>query len=570
MRKTMTWVGFFVSALLLFTTPSFGQSKSMDRAAFGSVPAVPHVLDVDKAAGQARATAFDETLLYYDLTRPVVIPVDLGARPDRIFRAVILFFEAPFDGTVDRVDFSLENRAPSPGIRGTGTLRIKLIEGAFVLTDPIFQPGIDSVDVDFSALAARQFPQPGNFVNQIDLSSGDFEIVKDEQYVLQLAVVDASNDAALTFLFDGGSTDTTDTRYFPARSLIYVDSLDVDAADVFFSIRNSAEPAFVNANLLLELQLTKAPPPPAAVASMQFVHNVPGTGPVDVYVGDSLVVEGLDFRQATSRLTVLAGEQRIDLVAAGDPDNGNPILSKTVTLIEQRAHWAVALGALGQNLDVVVKPISGDRSEDGKTFLVIAHGGNGADAVDFRILDETPPMMLVDDLAFGQFTDPIVIETGIYNIEVLANDARVDVFRLEIGESNSLDAGAKLVLTSGTVGGDPALALLTVDGVGNVEMPAISTATEDRDVPGRFALHGNYPNPFNPETTIRFDVASAGFTRLAVFNLLGQEVATLVAEPLAVGAYGVVFDATGLPSGPYIYRLTADGYVQQRTLMVLK
>ncbi len=81
---------------------------------------------------------------------------------------------------------------------------------------------------------------------------------------------------------------------------------------------------------------------------------------------------------------------------------------------------------------------------------------------------------------------------------------------------------------------------------------------------------GSRSNPFNPTTTIRFDLDAPGFTTLRIYNLLGQAVATLVAEPMPVGAYEMVFDASGLPSGPYVYRLTSGRVLQQRMLMLIK
>ncbi len=75
-------------------------------------------------------------------------------------------------------------------------------------------------------------------------------------------------------------------------------------------------------------------------------------------------------------------------------------------------------------------------------------------------------------------------------------------------------------------------------------------------VPEGFALMQNYPNPFNPVTTIRFRVQGSGQVTLKVYDVLGREVRTLVNENLHAGSYEVTFDATGLASGVYFYRLT--------------
>ncbi len=75
-------------------------------------------------------------------------------------------------------------------------------------------------------------------------------------------------------------------------------------------------------------------------------------------------------------------------------------------------------------------------------------------------------------------------------------------------------------------------------------------------VPKQYSLQQNYPNPFNPTTNIKFDVAQTGFAKLAVFDVLGREVTTIVSEILRSGQYQVSYNASNLPSGVYFYRLT--------------
>jgi hypothetical protein len=85
-----------------------------------------------------------------------------------------------------------------------------------------------------------------------------------------------------------------------------------------------------------------------------------------------------------------------------------------------------------------------------------------------------------------------------------------------------------------------------------------------------YELHQNYPNPFNPSTTIKFEIKNNNDVTLKVFNLLGQEVATLVNEELASGSYGVNFDGKALASGVYIYRITAGNYTEAKRMLFLK
>jgi len=88
--------------------------------------------------------------------------------------------------------------------------------------------------------------------------------------------------------------------------------------------------------------------------------------------------------------------------------------------------------------------------------------------------------------------------------------------------------------------------------------------------PAGFALAQNFPNPFNPTTTIEFSLAETGAATLAVFDLAGRRVATLVEGLVERGAHAVVFDAGALPSGVYVYALTAGAGSLSRKLVLIK
>jgi hypothetical protein len=92
----------------------------------------------------------------------------------------------------------------------------------------------------------------------------------------------------------------------------------------------------------------------------------------------------------------------------------------------------------------------------------------------------------------------------------------------------------------------------------------------DAPVPVEYGLDQNYPNPFNPATKIGFRIAEAGPVKLQVFDLLGREVSVLVNEQKDAGSYEVTFDASGLPSGMYVYKLTAGSYVDARKLLLVR
>jgi hypothetical protein len=102
-----------------------------------------------------------------------------------------------------------------------------------------------------------------------------------------------------------------------------------------------------------------------------------------------------------------------------------------------------------------------------------------------------------------------------------------------------------------------------------------SAVSELAGVPQSFALEQNYPNPFNPSTSIRFSVAQPGHVSLKVYNVLGVEVASLVNQQKDAGTFTVNWNASGLPSGMYLYRLSIASdkgqvFDQSKKLVLLK
>ena len=89
-------------------------------------------------------------------------------------------------------------------------------------------------------------------------------------------------------------------------------------------------------------------------------------------------------------------------------------------------------------------------------------------------------------------------------------------------------------------------------------------------VGGVYKLEQNYPNPFNPNTTIKYTIPSQSFVQLKVYDVLGNEVATLVDEEKSIGSYTVSFNALNIPSGVYFYSLTAGDFTQTKKMILMK
>ena len=90
------------------------------------------------------------------------------------------------------------------------------------------------------------------------------------------------------------------------------------------------------------------------------------------------------------------------------------------------------------------------------------------------------------------------------------------------------------------------------------------------EVAENFSLSQNYPNPFNPSTKIKFAVPNSSFVKLAVYDMLGREVSSLVNEQLQPGTYEYEFDAIGLNSGVYFYKISTEGFSEVKKMILLK
>jgi len=106
--------------------------------------------------------------------------------------------------------------------------------------------------------------------------------------------------------------------------------------------------------------------------------------------------------------------------------------------------------------------------------------------------------------------------------------------------------------------------VLRYDGVSWVDQNNAKT------YPNQFSLSQNYPNPFNPSTTIEFSLPKSEFVNLRIYNILGEEVATLVSDKLQVGNHTYQFDGSNLASGVYLYRIEAGEFQQVRKMILLR
>ncbi len=102
-------------------------------------------------------------------------------------------------------------------------------------------------------------------------------------------------------------------------------------------------------------------------------------------------------------------------------------------------------------------------------------------------------------------------------------------------------------------------------------IPPVSAGNEKTDNSAPvFIVRNSYPNPFNPETSIKFSIPARELVTLKIYSVLGKEVATLVNEIRNAGTHEVKFNASSLPSGTYFYRIESGNFVGTKKMMLVK
>jgi hypothetical protein len=110
--------------------------------------------------------------------------------------------------------------------------------------------------------------------------------------------------------------------------------------------------------------------------------------------------------------------------------------------------------------------------------------------------------------------------------------------------------------------------IITNDLVTAIEVTKVSI--EDGNLPSEYELQQNYPNPFNPSTTFKYSIAKQSSVLIRIYDLIGNEIETLVNEEKPVGTYELTWNANNLPSGVYFYQLQAGDFVETKKMILMK
>jgi len=297
-----------------------------------------------------------------------------------------------------------------------------------------------------------------------------------------------------------------------------------------------------------------------AAAQAQLINAVASSS-VDIVLSNPAnqqLTQSLNFREATPlSLAVPAGNVTIEARTQG---SSTAFASTTTTLEVGKSYFIVAGGTTGNGTLMVAEAMAQAANNEIRTAFANAVSGSPGSGLDVNLLTTSnPPQIeqsLVENVAFGAAPTPYVqLPERNMNIQVADGGNEIGVFRFLLnGRPGETFVG---VLTGQNANASLALDLYRTNGE---RLGDTVTASEaETDVPDAFALQGNYPNPFNPTTTIRFDLREAATVHVDIIDVLGRVVMTVPEQDYASGTnHALDIDAASLPSGMYLYRVVAD------------
>ncbi|GAB5518718.1 MAG: hypothetical protein RhofKO_09690 [Rhodothermales bacterium] len=395
-------------------------------------------------------------------------------------------------------------------------------------------------------------------------------------------------------LFIGTGTETSVTLTFSQIDALF-DAYGIGFGDdlTIYHRAWASDGSLLTAGDAAEVTLTRGP---VDVGFLQVINNIQDVDDLDIYADSVIDPLGLLFvdsdgfmefatdletLDATGIIPMNAGPAIVRVALGGSDESDENFLEIAWNFTANEGAVLVLNGLLQQDVDFVGAPLKLVADDDDKVEINVVHGSFGAPSVDVNVIDDTPNhdfvVQLANDLAYNSDTGYIAVDPLAYNIEVTTADGntQVDVFRPELdnlydllsdNDGPTLTVVAQGLLNRAGTQEEFTLGLYDIDG--NRYQPAKVTDVEgpDAEVPVDFALEGNYPNPFNPSTTIRFSLPETAEVTVTVYDMLGRDILSVPAQQLAAGSNRTVqLDASTLASGLYVYRVHAVGVQNTHT-----
>lgn len=332
---------------------------------------------------------------------------------------------------------------------------------------------------------------------------------------------------------------------------------------------------------------------------LQAVHNAadPMLAIIDIYIsvfGSPFdKVEDVPFRAATPFIDVPIPNLPIDVgIAPGNSTSINDTLRNFRVVVPAGVTYigliqgVVNTAQFAPNpdgLDISLNPVINQNGREtsnnpGEVDFFFVHGVTDAPTLDVSIRNGAN---LVNDAAYGDFTGYISLGPSIHEIDITDaagttilysfafdlsgfTDSAVTVFASGFVDPSANQNGEPFGLFAATPGGN----VIQFSTITDINPPVANTAEG-------YQLSQNYPNPFNPTTTISWKLAVGSHVELAIYDLLGQRIRTLVDGNKPAGAHQAQWDGRddrgrAVSSGVYVYQIEAGGFVQSRKMLLVR
>jgi hypothetical protein len=333
-------------------------------------------------------------------------------------------------------------------------------------------------------------------------------------------------------------------------------------------------------------------------ARLQVIHNAadPAAEIVDVYVNDDLLLDNFAFRAATPFVEVPAEVTlNIGVAPPNSSSSADALATFPVEFEDNETYVAIANGVLNPD-DFAGNPdalpigfnifardgIATSAYSKWLVKLIGFHGATDAPGVDIVAEGSWFRWPIIRNLAYGEFSDYRWLLPFRYNLYVTPAGDNNTIVSAYTADLRGLGGGAAVVFASGFLNpadnqSGPAFGLFvalpdgTVVALPSAEADGLARLSgETPALPDEYSLSQNYPNPFNPSTVISFSLPKPGNVNLTVYNLLGQQVETLIDGPMEAGTHETFWDAGAYATGVYFYRLQTDDFVSTRKMMLVK
>ncbi len=324
---------------------------------------------------------------------------------------------------------------------------------------------------------------------------------------------------------------------------------------------------------------------PTGSARLQVIVSAPDAtvDPANVYLAGNLFLFNSPYQSSSAFVEHPDGTIDVAL-APGGSSLGSAVATFSVQLDEGGSYVLIVGGTATSGYQLISVPNAMESTAPDRFEAFFAQNSPDMPTVDIvnvsDDLNNPEEVTLLAGATFGDFTSYLPNVPGPFNFAVrTAGGSELDVFRLDLSGGGSVAYAAVVsgLLSHGKVTGLYQPSLVAYDASGGKVTASVVTSFEDPSdlVPKTFLLRGNYPNPFNPRTTVQFDLPEAAEVEVRVTDLLGREVLSVPAQPMSAGTnLGIPLDGSELASGIYIVRIQArtarDLFVATGTMTLIK